>query len=339
MARQRRGAGRATLATVAAMAGVSSMTVSRYFNEPARVSEQHRALIAAAISATGYVPNQVAGGLASSKGRVVGLVVPNISGPIFASTLQAFHDALGAQGYQVLLASSYFCAEQEERAVRAFLGWNPAALVLTSRFHSPGTERLLSSASVPLVEIWDHHPGRKPVQVGFAHEAVGWMAVEHLYGRGYRRLAFVANSARGDYSALERRDGYLKALAEYGLQPMFYQPDADLPPFEAGKGALEALMTQALPPDAIFFANDNLAAGGLLAAQRRGISVPADCAILGFGDYPFAQMLLPSLSTIRPPSRIIGELAARYVLNALASAGKADLPEALQCELVQREST
>ncbi|WP_263265144.1 LacI family DNA-binding transcriptional regulator [Pseudomonas entomophila] len=340
MSRQRRGAGRVTLATVAALAEVSAMTVSRYFNEPARVSEVHRERIAAAIAATGYVPNQVAGGLASSKNRIVGLVVPNISGPIFASTIQAFHDTLGAQGYQVLMASSYFSAQQEENAVRAFLGWAPAALVVTSHFHTPATERMLASASVPVLEVWDYQPQRQPIQVGFDHTEVGRMAVEHLHGRGYRRIAFVANSATGDHSALERRDGYVQALARHGLAPILYQPDAALPPFEAGKQALEALMAQATRPDAIFFANDNLAAGGLLAAQRAGVRIPGDCAVLGFGDYPFAQMLMPSLSTLRPPAREIGEQAAAYLLASFnAVPDRPAPPAALHCTLVQREST
>jgi len=341
MPRQRRGAGRVTLATVAAMAGVSAMTVSRYFNEPGRVSELHRQRIAEAIAATGYVLNQAAGGLASSKGRVVGLVVPNISGPIFASTLQAFNDTLGEKGYQVLVASSYFSAEQEERAVQAFLGWSPAALVLTSHFHTARTEQMLAKASIPLLEVWDYQPQRQPVQVGFAHEQVGVMAVEYLYHRGYRRIAFVANSAPGDHSALERRDGYTRALRDHGLVPDVHVPEASLAPFDAGKQALEHLMARPQPPDAVFFANDNLAAGGLLAAQRQGICIPQDCAVLGFGDYAFASMLMPSLSTIRPPAWEIGRLAAEYVLARIAGGAStlAAPPPALVCTLVEREST
>src|ERR1700712_1792613 len=127
--RKRRGAGRATIHDVARLAGVGSITVSRYFSEPGRVAATRSARIAAAVKELGYVPNLVAGGLASSHGRMVGMVIPNISGPIFASTIQSFSDTLTRHGYQLLLASSYFSAKQEESAVRAFLGWKPAALV------------------------------------------------------------------------------------------------------------------------------------------------------------------------------------------------------------------
>ncbi|WP_163028410.1 LacI family DNA-binding transcriptional regulator, partial [Pseudomonas viridiflava] len=131
--RKRRGAGRVTINAVAKQAGVSAITVSRYFNQPEQVSPELRERIAASVNALGYVPNLVAGGLASARSRVVAMVIPNISGPIFADTIQGFSDTLSQHGFQLLLASSYFSVEQEESAVRAFLGWSPAALVLTSR--------------------------------------------------------------------------------------------------------------------------------------------------------------------------------------------------------------
>lgn len=340
--RKRRGAGRVTLNTVAKQAGVSAITVSRYFNQPDSVSPERRERIAAVVNELGYVPNLVAGGLASARGRIVAMVIPNISGPIFANTIQGFSDTLSRHGYQLLLASSYFSAEQEENAVRAFLGWSPAALVLTSHFHSPGTEKMIAEADIPVVETWDYQPGREPVQIGFSHYEVGASAARYLHARGYRRIAFVQNSATGDFSALERRDGYAATLRELGQEPWVFAPDADRAPFEAGKQAMEALMSAAPRPDAIIFANDNLAAGGSLAGQRAGLKIPQDCAVLGFGDYPFAQMLLPSLSTIKPPALEIGVLAATRVLQSLGVLPVTEEVQRLnllECQLIEREST
>lgn len=339
--RKRRGAGRVTLDTVARQAGVSAITVSRYFNQPEQVSPERRERIAAVVAQLGYVPNLVAGGLASARGKIVGMVIPNISGPIFANTIQGFSDTLSQHGYQLLLASSYFSTEQEENAVRAFLGWSPAALVLTSHFHSAGTEKMISETDIPVIETWDYQPERGPLQIGFSHYEVGVSAARYLHGKGYRRIAFVQNSATGDFSALERRDGYAACLAELGLQPWVFAPDAGRAPFDAGKQAMEALMNGASPPDAIIFANDNLAAGGLLAGQRAGLKIPEDCAVLGFGDYPFAEMLLPSLSSIRPPALEIGVLAATRVLQSLGVLPVEDEVQRLnllQCEVIERES-
>ncbi|HFL2186110.1 TPA: LacI family DNA-binding transcriptional regulator [Pseudomonas putida] len=339
--RKRRGAGRVTLAEVARAAEVSAISVSRYFNQPDQVSPPLRERIEAAVQALGYVPNLVAGGLASARGRIVGMVIPNISGPIFAQTIQAFSDTLSHHGYQLLLASSYFSEAQEESAVRAFLGWSPAALVVTSHFHSPATEKMLADADVPVVEIWDYRPERSPLQVGFLHHQVGVQACRYLLDKGHRRIAFVQNSAAGDLSALERRDGYIEALRVAGLEPWVFVPSADCAPFEAGKQAMEALIRRTPRPEAIIFANDNLAAGAVLAGQRAGLRLPEDMAIVGFGDYPFASMLLPSLTTLRPPSREIGEVAALRVLQHLgvvACEGEVQRLNLLACELIARES-
>ena len=339
--RKRRGAGRVTLDTVARHAGVSAITVSRYFNQPEQVSPERRERIAAVVAHLGYVPNLVAGGLASARGKIVGMVIPNISGPIFANTIQGFSDTLSRHGYQLLLASSYFSADQEESAVRAFLGWSPAALVLTSHFHSAGTEKMIAEADIPVIETWDYRPEREPIQIGFSHFEVGVTAVRYLHGKGYRRIAFVQNSAAGDFSALERRDGYAACARELGLEPRVFAPDVDRAPFEAGKQAMEALMNAPIPPDAIIFANDNLAAGGLLAGQRAGLNIPEDCAVLGFGDYPFAEMLLPSLSTIKPPALEIGVLAATRLLQSLGILPVDDEVQRLnllECQLIERES-
>lgn len=338
--RKRRGAGRVTLNAVARAAGVSAITVSRYFNQPEQVSPERRERIAAVVAELGYVPNLVAGGLASARGKIVGMIIPNISGPIFANTIQGFSDTLTRHGYQLLLASSYFDIGQEENAVRAFLGWSPAALVLTSHFHSAGTEKMLAEADIPVIETWDYQPEREPMQIGFSHFEVGVTAARHLLEKGYQRIAFVQNSAPGDFSALERRDGYAATLRAAGREPWVFVPDAARAPFEAGKQAMEALMNASPRPDAIIFANDNLAAGGLLAGQRAGIRIPEDCAVLGFGDYPFAEMLLPSLSTIKPPALEIGVLAATRVLESLGVLPSDEVQRLnlLQCQVIERES-
>lgn len=339
--RKRRGAGRVTLKEVARQVGVSAITVSRFFNQPDQVSPELRERIDAVVSQLGYVPNLVAGGLASARSRVVAMVVPNISGPIFASTIQGFSDTLTEHGFQLLLASSYFSVQQEESAVRAFLGWSPAALVLTSRFHSSATEKMIEQTDIPIIETWDYQPDREPIQIGFSHHEVGVTGARYLIERGYQRIAFVQNSMAGDFSALERRDGYSETLKAAGLKPLIFVPDEGMAPFEAGKQAMDALMSGSNRPNAVFFANDNLAAGGLLAGQRAGLRIPQDCAVMGFGDYAFAQMLMPSLTTIKPPALEIGVLAAQRVLQSLGVLPVEDEIERLnllECRLIERES-
>lgn len=334
-------AGRTTIRQVANHVGVSAITISRYFKRPDSVSEELRKQIACAVAELGYVPNQVAGGLASASSRVVGMVIPNISGPIFANTIQSFSDILNQNGYQLMLASSYFSPEQEENAVRSFLGWSPAALVLTSYFHTDATEKMIAQAGIPVVETWDLQTDRAPIQVGFHHQDVGRMAANYLIGKGYKRIAFVTNSIAGDFSALERCDGYSEVMQQHKREVRTYTPAAQQP-LEAGEEAFKALMHGDNPADAIIFANDNLACGALLAAQRAGINIPAQCAIVGFGDYAIADKLYPSLTTIRPPATEIGEVSARRILELVGALPEPEnSPEHfhLQCELIERESS
>jgi LacI family gluconate utilization system Gnt-I transcriptional repressor len=335
----RRRIDRPTLADVSRLAGVSTITVSRFFNEPHRVAPDATARIQAAVEQLNYVPNLAAGGLASARNRVVAMVVPNISGPIFAPTLQALSDGLAEQGLQLLLASSYFSAEAEERAVRAFLGWNPIALVLTSRFHSPATERLIAAAAQPVIETWDLDASRSPYQIGFSHRQVGRDAARYLVGKGHRRIGFVHNSAAGDLSAQERHAGYAEVMANERLEAWSYTPTAP-DPMQAGAQAVEALTSRGRErPHALIFANDNLACGAILAGQRLGLRLPQDLAIFGFGDYAFADKLMPSLSTIRPPAQAIGATAVQIIrsLTAAEEPAPAHLSE-LACTLVPRES-
>ncbi|MBY4726449.1 MULTISPECIES: LacI family DNA-binding transcriptional regulator [Burkholderia] len=342
-ARPRRTSGRLTLRDVAEHVGVSQISVSRYFQDPARLSAPLRERIADAVAELGYVPNLVAGGLASARSRVIGMVIPNISGPIFANTIQSFSDEVTAHGYQLLLASSYFSTDLEEDAVRGLLGWSPAALVLTSHFHSPGTEELIEQTQVPVLETWDFQPRRKPLQIGFVHQEAGRIAARHLVERGYRRIAFVLNSAAGDASARERCEGYTGIMREHGRQPIVFAP-TEAQPMHAGREALLALCSARRTADAIIFANDNLAFGALLAAPGAGIRVPEQCAIVGFGDYPMAEMLTPGLTTVRPPAREIGITAAARIFQLLQedppafdTLRKGQRP--MSCELIIRASS
>jgi LacI family gluconate utilization system Gnt-I transcriptional repressor len=180
--------------------------------------------------------------------------------------------------------------------------------------------------------------------VGYSNHVVGEQAARYLYAKGYRRIAFVQNSLAGDLSAVDRSDGYAAVMREHGLEPVIYVPTLEAP-FDAGKQAIEALVLspakKVKPVEAIIFANDNLAAGALLAGQRAGLPIPQRCAIVGFGDYAFSPLLLPSLTTIRPPGREIGEIAALRILEQLgvlpASTADSRL-NLLACELIERES-
>lgn len=340
--RARRGVGRATLHQVAELAEVSAITVSRFFNSPHKVSPELHARIAKAASTLSYVPNRFAGGLASARGHIVGMIIPNISGPIFASTIQSFSDRLEEAGYQLLLASSNFSAEREERIVREFLGWSPAALVVAGcNQHTRDTKNLLTKANIPIVETWGYQPRSAHIQVGFPHAEVGSIAAHHLYAQGYRRIAYIQTPVIGDAMAVVRYAEFEKTLREeYGLSVTLDVP-SNLNPVEAGKQSIAALLKRK-KIDAVFCAHDNLALGALVGSQQMGLQVPTDCAILGFGDFGFSGALFPSLSTIKPPAHEMGDIAAKRIIELLADDSDIKtLPRLnrLACELLIRQTT
>ena len=319
---QRRGHGRPTLQDVAALAGVTSITVSRFLREPAVVAEATAARIRQALADTGYVPNRQAGHLASGGSAVVAALVPNLAQSIFAETVQGLSDGLHAAGHELLLGCTDYSMEREESQLRALLGWGPGAIVVTGRHHSRGALTLLRNAraaGTPVIELWDQRP--QPggfTQVGFDHAEVGHAMAEHLLGLGHRRLAYVDSGVIEDVRAHERSDGFALRLRAAQAQLIALTANTG-DPFDAGRQALQAIRARPGPaPTAIAFANDQLACGALLEAQRLGLAVPRKLALMGFGDFSIGRQLTPSLSTIRPPRYDIGLQAAQALLQALA---------------------
>jgi LacI family transcriptional regulator, gluconate utilization system Gnt-I transcriptional repressor len=346
----RRGHGRVTLRDVAQVAGVTSITVSRYLREPERVSQDTAITIRAALAATGYVPNRQAGQLASGQSRIVAALLPNLANSIFAETAQGLSDTLQAADHELLIASTGYSLEREEEQLRALLGWFPAAVVVTGRRHSPAARALLDAtqaSGTPVIEIWDRHEP-EPVgsaghqlpftQIGFNHDDVGRAMAEHLLRAGHRRLAYVDSGVAEDYRAHERGQAFARAAQEAGAHvDVIAAPPGDA--FDAGRSVVNTLLAPRKPEiSAAAFANDHLASGALLEATRRKLAVPRRLALLGFGDFAIARQLEPGLSSVRLPRYEIGSAAARSLLAALAG-GQPAASQSLAWQLVVRGST
>jgi LacI family gluconate utilization system Gnt-I transcriptional repressor len=326
----RRGLGRATLADVAAQAGVTSITVSRYLREPSRVAPATAAAIAHALQATGYVPNKQAGALASAgagTSRMVAALIPSIANSIFAETVQGLADGLQGSGCELMLASSGYSVEREEAQLRALLGWFPSAIIVTGRHHTDAALALLTQAQrrgTPVIEIWDHHPdGHGFAQIGFDHAEVGAAMAAHLVARGHRILAYVDSGVAEDFRAHERGEGFLAEARRAGARAERLVAPQPGEAIEAGRLALPLLLdarTGRPAFTAAAFANDRLACGALLEARARRLSIPRDLALLGFGDFALGRQLEPTLSTVQVPRLEIGQAAARALRAALDGA-------------------
>lgn len=324
---------------VARRAGVGTMTVSRVLSNPEQVSPQTRRRVMEAIEALGYVPNRLAQGFGSSRSKLVGVIVPTVSNLMFGDKIESLSEVLRPHGYQLLVAHNAYSLRAEEELVESLVSQRPCAMVLTGLMHTARTARLLHQAAVPTVETWNL--GRPPIDmlVGFSNQDAARDMVLRLAQRGYRHIALVHPHPQANDRAQDRLAGYRTAMREAGLP---WRPELERAcdfGFANGAAALRDLLAQVRPLDAVFFANDALAAGALLACRRDGIAVPGTIGIAGFDDVDLAAQLDPPLTTVRIPMRAMGRRAAELLLTRLQGAPVASPVVDLGYEIVERGST
>ncbi len=312
--RQRRSTQRTTMSDVARVAGVSPSTVSLFLREPEAVSEARRQRIQRAIDSLRYVPNRMAGALATASTRVVGVIVPSLVNSFFAETVSALQSALMTEGYQILIGHTNYDPAREEELVRTFLSWSPSGVVLTGLSHSRATRQMLEASSVPVVEMWEIGPHPIDLLVGFSHADVGRLQTRHLIERGCRAIAFIGAQLDKDGRATQRAEGYRDVLhAHSGLAaPEIVVADAQSA--KAGAGVFRDLLVRRSDLDGVVFSNDILALGALMEARRRGIDIPGQMRMIGFGGLDFTSSQVAELSTILPPRREIGAHVAQMLL-------------------------
>lgn len=338
--RGRRGTGSVILADVAKLAGVAAITASRALNSPDRVSPDTLKRVRAAVARSGYVPNLMAGGLASSKSRLVAALVPTISGPVFLETIQALTEALEDSGYQLMLGQSGYIESREDALLDAIIGRRPDGIVLTGIMHSAAGRRRLLASGIPVVETWDLTPTPIDMLVGFSHERAGAAVAEFLHARGRRKLAIVTGD---DHRAGLRRKGFVEAAARLGSRgarnremPTCFTPAPTT--LGSGRIGLATLLRQHPDLDAVFCSSDALALGVIIEAHARRIAVGKRLAVVGFGDLGFARDTHPALTTVRIDGTAIGQLAARLIVTRAAGGAVAQRIIDIGFSIVERAS-
>jgi LacI family gluconate utilization system Gnt-I transcriptional repressor len=310
--RSRRGSGSITLADVAKVAGVSAITASRALNTPERVSPDALKKVREAVERTGYVPNMLAGGLASSRSRLVAALVPTIAGPVFLETIQALTESLAASGYQLMLGQSGYTGAREDALLDAIIGRRPDGIVLTGIMHSAEGRRRLLASGIPVVETWDLTPTPIDMLVGFSHEKVGAAVAQYLHRKGRRKFAIVTAD---DHRAHLRQLSFADAARRLGIKKIHTSIAPAPTTLGNGRAGLASLLDAHPDIDAIFCSSDILALGVLTEAHARKIRVPQDFAVFGFGDLAFAADTYPALTTVRVDGTAIGRQAARFIVD------------------------
>jgi LacI family gluconate utilization system Gnt-I transcriptional repressor len=315
--RSAQGTGRrpAKLVDVARLAGVSPITASRALQKPHLVADETAARVRAAAERLAYVPNGIAGGLSSRKSNMVIAVIPSTFNPVFTDLVESLRLELDRAGYQLFLGLSEYDEAREDKLITTVIRRRPDAIVLTGVVHSPDVRWRLAGANIPVVETWDLTPTPIDMLVGFSNEQAGRAAADYLLARGRRRLAMVI--AHDQRSQL-RRAGYVAATVDHGLRPVAEIGVRAPTTLGTGREAFARLLDQGIPFDALFCTSDQLAMGAMHEARARGISVPAEVAVIGFGDLAGSAHTSPSLTTVASDGARIGREAARMLLQRLA---------------------
>jgi LacI family gluconate utilization system Gnt-I transcriptional repressor len=336
--RKRRSSGRITLDEVADRAGVSRITASRALRGERSVAADLSARVTQAALELGYVPDPAARALASARSNTVAVLVPLLSNNLFVDLLEAVHNSLHPAGYQMLIGVTHYRPLEEESLLRSYLAQRPAGLLVTGFDRTEAAKALIAASGVPCVHLMETSNDPSSFCVGFSQADAGEAMTQHLLSRGRKKIAFAA--AQLDPRVLQRLAGYRRAMAQAGLSaPNLEWLSPEPSSLSLGGLLMEQHLTAQPDVDAIFFCNDDLAQGGLLAALRLGIAVPQKVAIAGFNDLSGSDQMWPPLTTIRTPRVEIGKKAASMLLQLMKSETVASNSLDLGWTLIQRQST
>jgi LacI family gluconate utilization system Gnt-I transcriptional repressor len=318
---------------VAERAGVAPITVSRVLRHPEKVNAETRRRVLEVIEATGYASNPHARALRSGRSNLVVGFVSNILSQQFGLAVRAFAAALEPAGYEVMVGQTSYSYAKEVAMIQSLRGIRPAAVLFTGVIELEENRRALRDLDIPVIETWAFPRDPIDMLVGFSNADAGALAAKRLAAGGRRRVAFVGRSSgRG----VLRRDGFRAAACGLGLEIVRELAVAEIAGIADGRSAFAALAETA-GIDAVFCANDLLATGFLIEARARGLSVPRDLAILGFGDNDVADQT--GLTTIGFDAAAIGRIAGRLLLDRFdGGPGAEPLHHPVELNMIERGS-
>lgn len=302
-----------TLRDVSEASGVSEMTVSRVLRNRGDVSDATRERVLEAARNLGYVPNKIAGALASQRVNLVGVIIPSLSNMVFPEVLTGISEVLEDTGLQPVVGVTNYLPEREESVLYEMLSWRPSGIILAGLEHSAAAQAMLSQAGIPIVEIMDIDGQPVDSAVGISHRRAGRQMAETIIAAGYRRIAFLGTQMPNDHRARKRLEGFEDALARHGLtlaDREFYSGGSAL---LKGREMTEAVLKRSPDVDFLYYSNDMIGAGGLLYCLDKGLDVPGKIGLAGFNGVELLDGLPRRLATMDACRLEIGRKAAEIV--------------------------
>ncbi len=308
-----------SLSQVAQAAGVSKMTASRVLRDEGGYSEDTRARVMAQVDALGYLPNRLATVFAGDQGSTfIGVSIPDLGNEVFAQVLEGIDRKLGTFGYQSVLGLTQHTLQEEENWIRTVLSWQPAGLILTGRYHSARATEMLRNAGIPVVEIWDLNSSPLDISVGINHFDSGFDMGRYLASLGYGKIGYVGTSHDTANAATERLNGFCKAVEGAGGAVVKQLCLHDTATYYPGFYGTEQLLAATKDVECIYYQNDAMAFGGLQYCAGKGLNVPNDIGIAGWGDLPIASVMNRRLTSCHVSHLKLGQRAAEVMMARLS---------------------
>ena len=302
-----------TLRDVSEASGVSEMTVSRVLRNRGDVSDTTRARVLQAARTLGYVPNKIAGALASQRVNLVGVIIPSLSNMVFPEVMTGISAVLDNTGLQPVVGVTNYLPAREETVLYEMLSWRPSGVILAGLEHSAAARAMLVQAGIPIVEIMDIDGQVVDSAVGISHRRAGRQMAEAIVASGYKRIAFLGTQMPNDFRAKKRLEGFEEALKRVGMSLVdreFYDGGSAL---LKGREMTAAVLRRSPDVDFLYYSNDMIGAGGLLYCLDHGIDVPEKVGLAGFNGVELLDGLPRRLATMDACRLEIGRRAAQII--------------------------
>jgi len=314
--------------------GLSVVTVSKVLRDHPDIGEATRKRVLKRMKEMHYQPNLSARALITGQTWTMGLLVPDLLHPFFASIAQSLSQEIRAKGYSLLISSSDEDAELEQREIEHLLARRVDCLLIASSQRKLESFRRIKAEMIPYILLDRQFPALAAHFVGVDDKGVGMLATRHLIEQGCRRIAHIRGPEVS--TALGRVDGYRQALQEAGMHAasgylVSLGNSGDHRGEPGGYEAAKRLLAGEKRPDGIFCFNDPSALGAMRAILEAGLRIPEEIAVVGCGNLSYSDFLRVPLSSVDQGSDAIGKKAATIALQ-LAREKSSTRPK---CELIE----
>ncbi|MCP4206672.1 MAG: LacI family DNA-binding transcriptional regulator [Shimia sp.] len=289
------------------------MTVSRVLRNRGDVSAATRDKVLTAAKELGYVPNKIAGALASQRVNLVAVIIPSLSNMVFPEVLSGISQILEDTELQPVVGVTDYLPEKEEKVLYEMLSWRPSGVIIAGLEHTEASRAMLQASGIPVVEIMDTDGDPVDAMVGISHRRAGREMAAAILKAGYKKIAFLGTKMPLDHRARKRFEGFTEVLAKSGVEVVdreFYSGGSAL---AKGREMTEAVLDRSPDVDFIYYSNDMIGAGGLLYLLEKGIDVPGQIGLAGFNGVELLQGLPRQLATMDACRREIGIKAAEII--------------------------